>query len=96
MKTIPPIVVPSAVEGFAVFFLSVTTLGCPILAQRGWETITALSSIAGPALKRFALSQVRPIPGRTLEFTLRTRCPPWKLRSGSHRQAVAEQLLELH
>jgi hypothetical protein len=67
--------VEGAVEGSAVFFLghiSVTTLGCPILAQRGWETIRALSSIAGPALKRFALSQVRPIPERTLEFTPRT------------------------
>jgi hypothetical protein len=47
--------VEGAVEGSAVFSVSVTTLGCPILAQRGWETIPALSSISGPALKRFAL-----------------------------------------
>src|SRR5580693_7170236 len=47
---------PKRSRGICGFLsVSVTTLGCPILAKRGWETITALSSIAGPALKRFAL-----------------------------------------
>jgi hypothetical protein len=52
----PPNCHPERSRGIRGFLsVSVTTLGCPILAQRGWETITARSSIAGPAL--------RPLPG---------------------------------
>jgi hypothetical protein len=56
LRNSPPNCHPERSRGICGFVsVSVTTLGCPILAQRGWETMTALSSIAGPALKRFAL-----------------------------------------